>query len=71
LLFIAPITSKEPIAGRHGIDIPETEARRAQLDRNIRLWVMVDELNADVLEKSYTLEGREPRGRNCAWKTDR
>jgi hypothetical protein len=71
LLFIAPITSKEPIAGRQAIEIPETEARRAQLDRNIRLWVMVDELNADVLERSYTLEGREPRGQFSQAFTDK
>lgn len=63
VLFIAPITSKEPTPDRQAIVIPETEARRANLDRGLRLWVVVDELNADVLENSYTLDERTPRGR--------
>lgn len=70
-LFIAPITSKEPVAGRQAIEIPETEARRAQLDRHIRLWIMVDELNADILEQSYTLEDRKPRGQFSSAFTDK
>ena len=62
ILFIAPITSKQPDAKRLAIAIPETEAHRAKLDTHIPLWVIVDELNADVLEASYTLEDRSPRG---------
>lgn len=62
ILFIAPITSKQPSADRQAIAIPETEAHRAKLDTNIPLWVIVDELNVDVLEASYTLEDRSPRG---------
>lgn len=62
VLFIAPITSKEPAKGRIALAIPETEARRANLDVTMRLWVMVDELNADILETSYTLEDRSARG---------
>lgn len=42
--------------------IPETEARRAKLDTDVALWIMVDELNADILEVLYTLEDRTPRG---------
>ncbi|WP_288960243.1 hypothetical protein [uncultured Sulfitobacter sp.] len=62
VIFIAPITSKAPAQGRVGLEIPETEARRARLDPHISLWVMVDELNADLLEASYVLEDRSPRG---------
>lgn len=62
VLFLAPITSKQPAADRHAVLIPETETRRARLDRHIPLWVMIDELNADLLEQSYVLEDREPRG---------
>jgi len=61
-MFIAPITSKVPEADRQAILIPETEARRAKLETHLALWVMVDELNADVFETSYTLEDRSPRG---------
>ena len=62
ILFIVPITSKSPKKGQIALEIPETEARRAGLDTVIPLWVMVDELNADVLEASYVLEDRTPRG---------
>ena len=62
IIFIAPITSKTPAHGRTALEIPETEARRAQLDSNLSLWVILDELNADVLEASYTIEDRSPRG---------
>lgn len=62
LLFIAAITSKTPEASRVGVKIPETEAHRAHLDTHILLWIMIDELNVDILESSYTLEARTPRG---------
>lgn len=70
VMFIAPITSKDPERGRSALEIPETEARRARLDTSLRLWVMVDELNADILEASYTLEDRSPRGSFSAAFTD-
>ncbi len=70
VLFIAPITRKSPEKGRVGVPIPETEARRAKLDIEIPLWVMVDEMNADILEASYVLEDRVPRGRFSATFTD-
>jgi hypothetical protein len=62
VMFIAPITSKSPDQGRTALEIPETEARRAQLESNLSLWVILDEVNADVLESSYTIEDRSPRG---------
>ncbi len=62
LLFIAAITSKAPEGTRVGVKIPETEAHRARLDTHIPLWIMIDELNVDILESSYTLEARSPRG---------
>jgi hypothetical protein len=62
MLFVAPITSKPPASGRIGLQVPVTEAKRAKLDQDAPLWVMVDELNADILERSYVLEDRVPRG---------
>lgn len=62
VMFIAPITSKAPDQGRTAVEIPETEARRANLDTHLPLWVILDELNADILELSYTLEDRVARG---------
>ena len=60
VMFIAPITSKAPEQGRAALEIPETEAHRARLDGNLSLWVILDELNADVLEVSYSIEDRSP-----------
>jgi len=71
LLFLAPITSKEPSTDRQAILISETEARRANLERDLRLWIIVDELNADILETSYTLEDRVPRGQFSQAFTDK
>lgn len=62
VMFIAPIISKAPEKARTAIQIPETDARRANLDSDVPLWVVLDELNADVLETSYTLEERSARG---------
>ena len=70
VLFIVPITSKEPMQDRVGLRVPETEARRARLDTVMPLWVMLDELNAEVLETSFTLESREPQGAFSAAFTD-
>lgn len=62
VIFIAPITSKAPDRTRAAFEIPETEARRAKLDTYLSLWVILDELNVDVLETSFVLEDRVPRG---------
>ena len=70
VLFIAPITSKAPEEGRVALEIPETEARRARLDGDVPLWVILDELNADILETSYALEERSSRGSFGAAFTD-
>ena len=70
VLFIAPITSKAPEKGRIALEIPETEARRANLDAVIPLWAMVDEMNADILEVSHVLEDRVPRGQFTRAFTD-
>lgn len=70
VLFIAPITTKKPAADCRALVIPETEAHRADLDTNVPLWIVVDELNADVLETSYTLEDRVARGRFGSAFTD-
>lgn len=63
VLFIVPITSKEPEPRRVGVRVPPLEARRANLDTDIPLWVMVDEVNADIWERSFYLEDRTPKGR--------
>ncbi|MEP3297871.1 MAG: hypothetical protein ABJO27_15600 [Pseudoruegeria sp.] len=62
VLFIAAITTKSPIGNTIAIEIPETEAHRAKLTTDVPLWVVVSELNSDILEQSYVLEDRTVRG---------
>jgi len=62
ILFIAAITTKSPTGDTLAIEIPETEAYRAKLSTDVPLWVVVSELNADIMEQSYVLEDRTARG---------
>ncbi|SJM33198.1 conserved hypothetical protein [Mesorhizobium delmotii] len=59
LLF--PITSRPPRSGARCVEIPETEARRANL--YTPAWVIVDEFNTDDLATSWALEDAKPLGR--------
>lgn len=61
-IVVIPITSKMPEAGRNAIEIPEIEKRRAGLNPDMRLWIMLDEANMDVLGKSYYLADQQPIG---------
>lgn len=63
-LALLAITSGMPGAGRTAIEIPEIEARRAGLDGQTRAWVVIDEYNYDVAERSWFLEsGTDVLGR--------
>ena len=62
LLFLFPITSQEPARERFAAEIPETEKRRAGLDGNLRLWIVLDEYNQDVIGRSFYLEPEPPLG---------
>lgn len=63
LLVLFPITSKDPDASRFAVEIPETEKRRAGLETDLRLWIIFDEYNTDVVGESFYLEPEEPIGR--------
>ena len=63
LLLLFPITSKEPEAGRLAVEIPETEKRRAGLEADLRLWIIFDEYNTDIVGESFYLEPEMPIGR--------
>lgn len=63
VLFIVPITSQEPEPDRAAVQVSRLEARRANLDMDIPLWVIVDEVNADIWKRSFYLEDRIPKGR--------
>ncbi|PKQ10899.1 MAG: hypothetical protein CVT70_17200 [Alphaproteobacteria bacterium HGW-Alphaproteobacteria-1] len=59
-LFILPITSKMPGIDRLALEVPEIECKRAGLDADKRLWIILDEYNHDILETSFYLD---PNGR--------
>jgi hypothetical protein len=61
-IVVIPITSKMPEPGRIATEIPHVEKRRAGLDPDLRLWIILDEANIDVVGKSYYLVDREPLG---------
>ncbi len=49
--------------GQKAVSIPETEKRRAGLERDIQLWVVLDEYNYDLVGASWYLEPEPPLGR--------
>jgi len=62
VLLLFPITSQQPAHGRFAAEIPDTEKRRAGLDVNLRLWIVLDEYNQDVIGRSFYLEPEPPLG---------
>jgi hypothetical protein len=60
VLVLFPITSQEPKQGRFAAEIPDTEKRRAGLEGSIRLWILLDEYNQDVIGRSFYLRPEPP-----------
>jgi len=63
LLLLFAITTKQPEPARFACEIPPIEKRRAGLDPDLRLWVILDEYNTDVVGQSFYLEPDPPIGR--------
>lgn len=63
MLLLFPVTTKQPEPGRFAAEIPATEKRRAGLDVDLRLWIILDEYNADIVGQSFYLEPDPPIGR--------
>ncbi len=63
LVLFFPITTKEPEKARFAAEIPAIEKRRAGLDADRRLWIILDEFNSDLVGKSFYLEPEPPIGR--------
>ena len=59
-VILVPITTEEPVTGSHYGEVPQNEKRRAELDEQLKLWVICDEFNSDIPERSYYFE---PGGR--------
>ena len=60
LVVLLAITTQQPLPGQAAVEVPQIERRRAGLDVDRPLWVIVDERNEDVLPGSYDFE---PGGR--------
>ncbi|QRG09912.1 hypothetical protein EZH22_29130 [Xanthobacter dioxanivorans] len=63
LVLFFPFTTKEPEASRFFAEIPAIERRRAGLDADLRLWLILDEFNTDLVGGSFYLEPKPPIGR--------
>lgn len=61
-IFLAPISSKPPRADQKALNIPDTERRRAGLERHVDAWIYIDEVNADLLHESWYLTPQAPMG---------
>lgn len=63
LVLFFPVTTKQPEKSRFAFEIPAIEKRRAGLDADLRLWIIMDEFNSDVVGRSFYLEPEPPIGR--------
>jgi hypothetical protein len=63
LVIFFPITSRQPDASRFAAEVPTIEKRRAGLDVDLRLWIIFDEFNSDIVGRSFYLEPEPPIGR--------
>lgn len=62
LVYLAPITSKDPGQTVPALEVPEMEKQRAGLSRDLRMWVIVSEINTDIPGESYYFEAGNKRG---------
>lgn len=62
-LVLFPITSQPPMPERFAVEIPDIEKRRAGLDVALRLWIVLDDYNTDIVAQSFYLEPEPPLGR--------
>ena len=63
LALFFPITTQQPEASRFAVEIPAMEKLRAGLDTDLRLWIVFDEFNTDIIGRSFYLEPEPPIGR--------
>ena len=63
LVLLFPITTKQPERGRFAFEIPVIEKRRAGLDVDRQLWIIMDEYNSDLVGNSFYSEPDPPIGR--------
>ena len=62
IILLFPITGQAPARSRPAAEIPATEKHRAGLSVDMRLWLILDEYNHDILGQSFYLEPAPPLG---------
>jgi hypothetical protein len=62
VVFILPITTQPPLPSRKFVEVPQIESQRVNLEIHVRKWVMLDEINTDILQRSHVWEDRTPIG---------
>ena len=62
-LILFALTTTPPTADQEAVEVPDIEKQRAGLDRDERVWLILDEYNYDVVGESYYLEPVPPLGR--------
>lgn len=62
-IVLLAITTQPPGADRAAVEIPPIERRRAGLDPDRPLWLILDEHNIDLLERSAYLDPEDRMGR--------
>lgn len=55
-IMLVPITTKPQDKNPYAVEVPEIEKKRAGLDITLRLWVVTQEYNVDIVERSYYFE---------------
>lgn len=55
-LYFLAITSKKPDEQTAALLVPDTERHRARLSTDMKLWIILEECNVDILEESFYLE---------------
>ncbi len=62
VIALLAITSQQLSRARSAVEIPDIEKRRAGLSGDIRLWIILDEYNVDVIGSSFYFEPKPPVG---------
>jgi len=58
-LALLAVTTQPPQSDRAALEVPDIEARRAGLSDLKRCWVVLDEYNYDIAERSWYIEPDE------------
>ena len=66
LVLFFPITTKQPERDRFSFEIPVIEKRRAGLDADRQLWIIMDEYNSDLVGNSFGGASAAIRNRSLA-----